>query len=226
MHRLEGTWEGRLCTGYGDSDDVVTTCRTRAPRAPDEGPGFLFGGKLLEPGSREPVHLRSAFVPGTEAASPRPAPGIPVPFGGAVRGGQSAGWAASVCGATARASPPPGTAVRGLEPEPGHHFRGAARSPGQEDPGLAAPPHGVEHAEPAAAAAHGGQSHSVHHAQEPGHRSLPGPGRHPGPRLRAAIAPTKLRRRRGEMTRNPSGRPGGRGLEPSALRVRGFPGCQ
>lgn len=97
-----------------------------------------------------------------------------------------------------------------------------ALSPGQEDPGLAAPPHGVEHAEPPAAAAHGGHSDSAHRAQEPGHRSLPGPGRG---RHRAAIARTKLpAAARGDDV-NPSGRLGGRGLESRALRVRRFPGC-
>lgn len=47
-----------------------------APRVPDEGPGFLFRGKLLEPGGGKPVHLLSAFVPGTErTVTPFPLPG-------------------------------------------------------------------------------------------------------------------------------------------------------
>ena len=72
-------------------------------------------------------------------------------------------------------------------------FRGGvARSPGQKDPGLAAPPHGVEHAWLAAAAAHGGQSDSLYRAQKPGHGSLAATGQHPASRVRVAIKWTKL----------------------------------
>ena len=72
---------------------------------------------------------------------------------------------------------------------------GAARSPGQEDSGLAAPPHGIEHGKTAAAratAAPNGQSHSVHHAQEPGHRSFPATASHLSSRPSAAITEPEL----------------------------------
>ena len=100
-------------------------------------------------------------------------------------------------------------------------FRGgAAPSPGQEDPGLAAPPHGIEHGERAAAtatAAHDGHSHSVHHVQEPGHRSPPATNGHLGSRPRAAITQNRLP----APARGDDARPG-RGLEPSAFGLVNF----
>lgn len=99
-------WDGATFGAVGATFGAVG-----AWRRSDKGPGLLFGGKLLEPGGRKPIHL------------------------------------------------------------------GPALGPGQEDAGLAAPPHGVEHAERAAvpaAAAHDGPSGSVRHGQQPGHRSAAG----------------------------------------------------
>ena len=97
---------------------------------------------------------------------------------------------------------------------------GATCSPGQEDPGLAAPPHGIEHGK--TAASHKGQSHSVHHAQKPGHRSLLATAEPLSSRPSAAITEPELP---AAAQGDDATRRRGWGPEPSARLTRQFPGC-